>query len=535
MSLSTCSACGSTVCNPAGSDLDSIVPGATPWTLMRCQQLATTNEVPNSAEVAFARDLISRTSVRLTSLDDEILALEDRLEHLKAKRAKLFKYHSDNVSVLSPLRRMPFELLAEIFSWSLPSRQKRGDASSVERSPWILARICSRWRQVAVSTPSLWSTIKAIYGVAGVPQLAMIRTQVERARRSLKICFHGSENVDSSSQLELFQFLSEHSAQWEVLNMQLTTALVPLLGTLRGRLPSLRKLILDWDKAESQVGVDSIKCFETAPSLRDVSIQPRGPGVRFIPVPFPSHQLTTYRLIGPWETHQRILQMAPNLVEARLVVLCDNAAVWPVPSSLTITLPHLERLHVTRVEALNYLRAPKLAELGVWIKEPGSLITTLDAFLLRSSCTPYRLCVEGLPHAPTTAEILEKYAFFTSLTIIYGFKGSRAVAGLDGHLTMLDRGDHPVLPHLTEISFGSLSRNIPVDYPLFLKMLQSRRRTVGPSALTSAAFINLKGLEPDAVTLAGLNDLSRDGLRLVLGSHVAAKSTFKRWTLSVGS
>ncbi|KAJ7646956.1 hypothetical protein FB45DRAFT_708065, partial [Roridomyces roridus] len=116
-----------------------------------------TNEVPNSAEIAFARDLTSRTAVRLTSLDDEILALEDRLEHLKAERAQLFKYHSDNVSILSPLRRMPPEVLTDIFSWTLPAlHPMHGNARDVNQSPWTLAQVCRRWRDVALSTSSLW-------------------------------------------------------------------------------------------------------------------------------------------------------------------------------------------------------------------------------------------------------------------------------------------------------------------------------------------------------------------------------------------
>ncbi|KAJ7483482.1 hypothetical protein FB451DRAFT_991164, partial [Mycena latifolia] len=62
---------------------------------------------------------------------------------------------------LSPLRRMPPELLGEIFSWTLPSVQEALGRRRFQdkHSPWVFTQVCHRWRAVALSTPSLWSQI----------------------------------------------------------------------------------------------------------------------------------------------------------------------------------------------------------------------------------------------------------------------------------------------------------------------------------------------------------------------------------------
>ncbi|KAJ7849592.1 hypothetical protein B0H13DRAFT_1573960, partial [Mycena leptocephala] len=79
-------------------------------------------------------------------------------EKLEQKRASLATDLSRNAAILSPLRRMPPEILSEIFTLTLPS-----DRAVVERgkidlrdSPWMLTRICGRWRTVALASSSLW-------------------------------------------------------------------------------------------------------------------------------------------------------------------------------------------------------------------------------------------------------------------------------------------------------------------------------------------------------------------------------------------
>ncbi|KAJ7609133.1 hypothetical protein FB45DRAFT_1127989 [Roridomyces roridus] len=247
---SICSECGVTKI-AEGEPTSDTIP-ATPETLAGYQRLATSNEPPNNAERAFLQAVASKSAVRLTCLDEEISRLEDRLGQLEAERAQLAGYHSQNVAILSPLRRMPHELLAEIFLCSVPSTASAAQNANVKRSPWVLGRVSRRWRAVSLSTPSLWSTVCVDYR-KNPPIFAMIQPQVERASaRMLKIDFRGSEAEDCDPQIEMLKTLSKYSDRWEELWIQLTVALTPQLDRLlRGRLPSLRKIHVQYVDANS--------------------------------------------------------------------------------------------------------------------------------------------------------------------------------------------------------------------------------------------------------------------------------------------
>ncbi|KAJ7780064.1 hypothetical protein DFH07DRAFT_793604 [Mycena maculata] len=74
---------------------------------------------PHDVDLLIIRSLISQTDTHLNFLDEEISRLRDRLEQLEEERVSLSRYHAQNKSILSPLRRIPPEVLAEILSWTL--------------------------------------------------------------------------------------------------------------------------------------------------------------------------------------------------------------------------------------------------------------------------------------------------------------------------------------------------------------------------------------------------------------------------------
>ncbi|KAJ7753135.1 hypothetical protein DFH07DRAFT_709866, partial [Mycena maculata] len=100
-----------------------------------------------------------------TSLDDEISRLQDRLKLLEEQRASVSTYRAQNVVILSPLRRMPPEVLGQIFLWTLTSDVARNWCNfSTKDSPWVLTQISSHWRSISILIPSLWSRINLDYG-----------------------------------------------------------------------------------------------------------------------------------------------------------------------------------------------------------------------------------------------------------------------------------------------------------------------------------------------------------------------------------
>jgi F-box-like len=110
-----------------------------------------TNYVPTKAEIVAIQKIIDEVEPQIVSLDVEIRAAEE-------KRAILASFLDDHRSLLSPIRRMPEDILRSIFSHCLPY-DTPGIIMGPSEAPMLLTQICSQWRDVVIKTPTLWSTI----------------------------------------------------------------------------------------------------------------------------------------------------------------------------------------------------------------------------------------------------------------------------------------------------------------------------------------------------------------------------------------
>lgn len=61
-------------------------------------------------------------------------------------------------SALAPIRRLPPELLSEIFELCLP--KAKFIRSSPSKAPLLLTQVCSAWRTICISNASLWSSLE---------------------------------------------------------------------------------------------------------------------------------------------------------------------------------------------------------------------------------------------------------------------------------------------------------------------------------------------------------------------------------------
>ena len=82
------------------------------------------------------------------------LVRESRLiiNELEAQRITLEDQASRTLAYLSPIRRLPMELLREIFVWSFEEHAC---------SAWVLAAVCPSWRRLALRIPLIWSKVSS--------------------------------------------------------------------------------------------------------------------------------------------------------------------------------------------------------------------------------------------------------------------------------------------------------------------------------------------------------------------------------------
>ncbi|KAJ7498206.1 hypothetical protein B0H11DRAFT_834748 [Mycena galericulata] len=515
MEPSRCSHCGSEVpWSPTEQLLDlEIGPGTL------CHTFLTSNNPPDEAESTLVRSVVSNITERLTCLDEEISGLREQLKQLEEERASVSLHHMQTKRILSPLRRMPPELLAEIFSWTSRAEPVSPNRGRFKQSPWVFTQISSRWRKICISTPSLWSLVYINYDKGSVYPLAAIECQIQRAQ-TLQIRFFPSREYDSGSQAEMFELLVKHSSRWEVLRLGVTQTMLPALTTLRHRVPSLRVLWMQWNDEENPAAVDSIDCFSTAPSLIHAGVYEP---YRSVSIPMPVHQLTWFELDGSMEMHLGILKLAKNLVSASIFVSGNG-----VTSHETLHVPSLRRLYVSDLVILDYIRAPALEEIAVWVDENGGPDTQarLGSLIDRSASVLRRLCLSGWPDSLTTTAILLKYPSIVELVVV--MNGSVDVSALMSTFTVSALpGSTSLAPHLRCILF-SCDKATAIDYTQYFEMLKSRWNAPN-NALKAATLARDEGPLPDPATRSQLDVLRRDGLDFSLLTGQEASHAIFGW------
>ncbi|KAJ7648237.1 hypothetical protein DFH06DRAFT_1095681 [Mycena polygramma] len=497
-------------------------------------KLLTSNVAPLDSDVAFIQSAISQIDVRLKCLAHEIKQAGAMLcaTELEEEQLSLRSYRNQNLAILSPLRRLPPEVLGEIFSWTL---QRPADFSRCSfrplDSPWVLTHISRHWRAVATSTASLWSLVALNYDPVANPSssypLSALKTQIARATK-LDVHLYGCQTSDSRPQVEALQSLMEHTRRWEGFSITLTTALFPLVAGIRDRIPVLRRVWIEWSDAASQAAAESIDCFQTAPSLVDAGICGAH---RWIPVHFPWHQLTRYDIGVSWKVHHKFLRLTPNLVEARIHIVFNDDP-WP-ESVVNIDLVCLRRLYVSHMDITRFLTLPIVEEIVVEMHDDDdgpAIQSHLAPSLERFSGPLRRLCFMGCPDGNIIAQVLQKLPSIVELEVAVDDLSSSIQAHILMSLLMAstNAGDTTLAPQLRVLSFGCEDK-VSIDYELYLQLMTSRWEAEH-CALKTTALLVCSGPGPDATTLRGLETLRERGLDIILRDGECAEDMICDWT-----
>ncbi|KAE9394308.1 hypothetical protein BT96DRAFT_923576 [Gymnopus androsaceus JB14] len=128
-----------------------------------------TNHIPSSAELNMLKALLVQPQLELCQLEAEIDRVQNLLTGLLSEKQKLTDYIEAHRALISPIRQIPTETLAEIFVWCLPTEPlyavrnlnaaELHKTSGAAAAPLVFTIISRDWRRVAVSTPRLWNSL----------------------------------------------------------------------------------------------------------------------------------------------------------------------------------------------------------------------------------------------------------------------------------------------------------------------------------------------------------------------------------------
>ncbi|KAJ7163419.1 hypothetical protein C8R43DRAFT_946864 [Mycena crocata] len=193
-------------------------------------------------------------------------------------------------ALASPARTLPSEVVAEIF---LASVETDGNAIiSAKKPPLLLCHICRAWRNVALSTHRLWTSLHIVAPSCG-SRLAEINEVVDSwLSRSgvlpLSVSIVRSQPTPYNDISALLETLIRHRSQWKRMRFALGDHLSfkPLTVLSPEDVPLLETVIIDGFGNHDEppaIEMRHLRFLET-PSLREVGVkQP----IDVLPLPFP--------------------------------------------------------------------------------------------------------------------------------------------------------------------------------------------------------------------------------------------------------
>ncbi|KAJ7116285.1 hypothetical protein C8R43DRAFT_1038454 [Mycena crocata] len=280
----------------------------------------------------------SRLRTRLTRIDEEVKTLESGLRRLAAERRQLLQRLE---SVIYPVLNLPPEITGKIFTHYVDNPRIGCPRESPDSPPYsgggplVLASVCRNWRDISHSLCPLWASLH-LYP----EQHSSIENLVSLLRRWFSRA--GTHPLDlhiTEPSISLpGTVLSEFSSQWRNLGLTLGSNHAFPNDAIRGRVPSLTKLVINFEQLPETVPPPTIiTAFSEAPHLREVHLS----GVTLQSISLPWRQLTHLRFSdGIVEPCMEILHHTPNLEVLDIPTFIMRVS-WELPP---LRLAHLHTL-----------------------------------------------------------------------------------------------------------------------------------------------------------------------------------------------
>lgn len=351
-----------------------------------------TNDPPTDEEAAAVRRAMEQSLNKLKALENETTLLRERLAVLCQKKKDTQDFVMTHRSLVSPVRRLHRDVLQEIFYQCLPTAHN--SVPDPDAAPLVLGRVCSSWRQIAYSTPKLWSSLHI--GIALLPlDRASARHQALSSwlyrsgalPLSLSMyaagfaidCARGYVSIESQVPSYLNLMLT-HAKRWKRIHLTLLQYDWAIFYHLvnASDLPLLEVLHLEGER----MGLQDPQSFDisylsrsggilSSPLLRDLSLPDYSPRLLDLPIQwsritglnFTHHLLPLQRII-------KIFTICPDLQKCSITIsTVDEPSFHANASNIPpVVLPNLRTLKLIResgpiddiLTLINKLWAPKL-------------------------------------------------------------------------------------------------------------------------------------------------------------------------------
>ncbi|KAJ7610722.1 hypothetical protein DFH06DRAFT_1147963 [Mycena polygramma] len=351
---------------------------------------------------------------RLCTINERIAALELQRSSLRQERKNILE---ELAAVVYPVLTLPNEITSAIFLQYVDKDLMLYHPSGLRPSPLRLASVCRLWREVALSTSSLWTHLSSGsrgtgfgggYNRPNVPHL--LRFWLPRAG-TLPLYLHMHLPPSPSTQSdEILRVLGEYSARWKSLEIN-SDGPVTFPAHIRGPFSSLTKFSIWIHPAPSSDGMTSVPVLQDAPCLREVGLD----AVAFADwnIGIPWAQLTKLELL--WYSVEDIVEILPQATNLEVFVTNSEylGSVTHPPLFTPCVLPRLHTIDLGPGEfsstVLNYLTLPSLEHFRAHTFH-AACVEHLQSLVTRSNCSPRTIYM--YLHEPDLEPV---YEFITTL------------------------------------------------------------------------------------------------------------------------
>ncbi|KAE9408340.1 hypothetical protein BT96DRAFT_970682 [Gymnopus androsaceus JB14] len=277
----------------------------------------------------------------------ELVRLRSQITHIEAQQVRLENYRRQLQFLISALRRLPNETLAHIFDYACKENLLQefpwhdDDESSPPTrltSPVItylptiaISSVCSRWRGLALSYPSLWSNLKVEICMTSEQSNGFIAILDRYLEVSGNAPLNLDLNIQGASEQENIEpphralvHLTHHVHRWKRFKYMGEDSLTSYGIHLEHKYPILTDLDL-----EAEYGsLADLDCFKHAHNLRALTINASAS------LDFPYHRLQWANFeISSHEDVENILEKCSSLTTLQLTNQYSSLPISAFPRS----------------------------------------------------------------------------------------------------------------------------------------------------------------------------------------------------------
>ncbi|KAJ7479516.1 hypothetical protein FB451DRAFT_1086115 [Mycena latifolia] len=282
-----------------------------------------TNYCPQDEEIVEIRAFLVEPIQRLKRLDDEISEVQKALDKLTEERVRLLAYVDAHRALISPVRRLPLDIIQEVFLACLP--WPRNCAMSATEAPVLLGRVCSSWRTISLSTPRLWSKLHLVLPGNQSHRLASFNSEAKMLQRLqtaetwlnrsgdcplfISVQSPYDDPLPTTTPNFLHQYLIPFASRWEHISLTIpASVLAPWSHLTTADVPRLKSVIIHirrrFDAAEDETTQVAGLGFLRGSEMSSVSIA----GINFSPLQLPLrwNTLTEVSITGAGRMEPRL-------------------------------------------------------------------------------------------------------------------------------------------------------------------------------------------------------------------------------------